>query len=980
MDQSFSVGDYVVEPELNRIRRGSETVALQAKVMQVLVFLARYPKKVLPKERIMRAVWSDTFVTDDVLTHAVSELRKAFGDDPRDPRFIQTIPRKGYRLIAPVFEVESESRYRITERIGRGAMGDVYLAEDSLLKRKVALKFVLREKEEDDTSRRRLRREALAAAALDHPFICKVYDTGQLDGRTFIAMEYVRGRTLKERLAEGPMAPRQALAVAIEIAEALELSHSKGIVHRDLKPSNVILTAQGHVKITDFGIAKRLIRDEGDTHDLGHTLTQTGATPGTVPYMSPEQLSGDEITPASDVFSLGVVLYEMLTGRNPFWRGGEAETTTSILRDAPAPIPESIEAFAPGVGRLLLRMLAKDPRKRPVTGAAVLAFLKGLRVGAMSLAQEMALKTPTEADLEAHPRDASAGPDTLGDRDEGRASPAETGVRKVFSAVAVLIVVLVGAYFLSAILIQTPDSEKILVAVLAPVIREEPTESDEFVAFLVQDAILNRLALVNGVEPVEGPSPAEGATPAEIQRDLVVDEVLLSRVNCQEQECQVSLRRLRDGKTVRGRPTFPVSSDPERALEANDAVTAQVLQLFVEEAEGQQFGSEVDHKDYLVYVDLKRRSDRGERLGNEDLEQAESLTTTSPRFLPIFLLAANVARYSNQVERALSTLRQAEALFPNDPRPVYARVNLEIAQNDFEEAEAALVRLGTISPGDHRTLSARRYFLDAQGRLKEAVLTADELVQRRPTWQNLWALANLQRQLGRVASARHHLEDLNERFPDNPWVINSLAILEMQFGDLAQAEKHLRGLVAGDPSEQELGNMCWALYLAGRFNEARKYCTDALQRDRENAVSLFQMAAIMGALGSMDESRALYSEALTILQSQTRTDPVSRLIEARCLVGVGRIQDAHDKVSDVLRDDVEVWGLYQSAAIYALISEHTDPEKRAQIGLEALVHMARALGKGMHPRWFLIPDFKPLGDTTQFKEVLASTYIPIEGE
>jgi len=209
------------------------------------------------------------------------------------------------------------SHYRILEKIGQGGMGEVYLAQDTTLDRKVALKFLPEELEQDPTTRKRFLREAKSAAALDHPYVCQIHEVGEVEGKSFISMEYVQGTTLKEKLTEGPLPINEALEKAAEIAEALEEAHKQGIVHRDLKPANIMLTLQGHVKVMDFGLAKQVTPVEGQEQEITTALTQQGSTLGTVPYMSPEQVRGQEVDTRSDIFSFGVVLYEMLTGVNP---------------------------------------------------------------------------------------------------------------------------------------------------------------------------------------------------------------------------------------------------------------------------------------------------------------------------------------------------------------------------------------------------------------------------------------------------------------------------------------------------------------------------------------------------------------------------------------------------------------------------------------------------------------------------------------
>jgi serine/threonine protein kinase len=230
-------------------------------------------------------------------------------------------------------------RYTLVELLGDGGMAEVYLAHDNSLDRRVALK-VLRERYADDEEFvERFRREALNAAALNHPGIVQVYDRGRTeDGAFYMAMEYVPGGTLKERMkAEGSLDPHEAADLASQVAEALAVAHERGIVHRDVKPQNVLLAASGEAKVSDFGIARAASSE---------TMTQTNAVLGTLAYMSPEQVRGERVGPASDLYSLGVLLYEMLTGELPY-RGDdpiatamkrlEGEPPTRARRTPPCP-------------------------------------------------------------------------------------------------------------------------------------------------------------------------------------------------------------------------------------------------------------------------------------------------------------------------------------------------------------------------------------------------------------------------------------------------------------------------------------------------------------------------------------------------------------------------------------------------------------------------------------------------------------------
>jgi len=253
-------------------------------------------------------------------------------------------------------------RYRLAEQLGHGGMSEVWLAEDKQLERPVALKLLA-----PHADHRRFEREARAAAALSHPNLERIYEYGEDQGRPYMALEYLPGGTLEERLATGrPIPDEKTASIAADLAAGLAHAHAQGLVHRDLKPANVLFDAEGRAKIADFGIARLAGAD---------TFTEDGTVLGTAGYISPEQAAGDPATPASDVYSFGVILFRLLTGRLPF-EGESALEVAAMHRDLEPPAIELLRPDAPPLlATIATAALAKDPRLRPADGAALVTAL-----------------------------------------------------------------------------------------------------------------------------------------------------------------------------------------------------------------------------------------------------------------------------------------------------------------------------------------------------------------------------------------------------------------------------------------------------------------------------------------------------------------------------------------------------------------------------------------------------------------------------
>jgi serine/threonine protein kinase/tetratricopeptide (TPR) repeat protein len=458
------LGAFELDLRSGELRANDQTIVLQEQPLQILRMLVEREGDLVSREEIRKRLWpNDTIVEfDHSINAAIKNLRRALGDSADEPNYIETLARRGYRLMVPVERVRTDdssgavavadgaavrlqpepsligkkvSHYRVLEVIGAGGMGLVYKAEDLRLGRQVALKFLPEELLTDPAALQRFEREARTASSLNHPNICTIHDIEEHEAKPFIVMELLEGETLRDRLAHAgsdPVPLDELLDIGEQICTGLEAAHGKGIIHRDVKPANIFLTTSGQAKILDFGVAKlvevpdssspnakpdgcgpqveapdfspanaeengrrlqpRLRLRPGSNDDpqrpsatlLEGTLTRTGAGLGTAGYMSPEQIRGENLDARTDLFSFGLVLYEMATGSRAF--GGE---TQAVLHDAiltanPVPAHDLNATLPPKLCAIIGKALEKDRERRYQSAAELRAELEKVQEGSES--------------------------------------------------------------------------------------------------------------------------------------------------------------------------------------------------------------------------------------------------------------------------------------------------------------------------------------------------------------------------------------------------------------------------------------------------------------------------------------------------------------------------------------------------------------------------------------------------------------------
>ncbi|HEX4952283.1 MAG TPA: protein kinase [Thermoanaerobaculia bacterium] len=865
--------------------------------------------------------------------------------------------------------------YRLLGKLGMGGMGEVYRALDERLEREVAIKVIRPESAGDPRARRRFRREARAAASLSHPALVQIHDVLESARGDVLVMELVRGATLAKLLAVGPLPEPRALRLGLEIAEGLAAAHRRGIVHRDLKPANVMVTDEGHAKILDFGLARWIQGEES-------ALSASGALVGSVSAMSPEQAQGGEVGPASDLFALGLLLYQMLAGRHPFAASAPLEQLNRLCSHCHEPL----QALVPGAGTelssLVDRLLEKEPARRPASAARVAREL-ALSLGAAASPEEMSGEGPTPSSARAEWAHEPTRSEVEAPRDEAprvealrRAAPgprpgsssssfSPLRIHRSWSAAVLLATLGLAGYLLGS----GEGPPGLTVAVLAPEVHAEAAGRDgaapgsNLVASAVRASLLRALLFAEGVA-LSAPEQVDAVAggPLGVARALAADELVAAGLDCDAEGCEVLLQRIRgrDGALLWS-ARFSVPLD--RPHLAAEAVTGQLAGAFPDHpARPGAAALEARPEDYAELLALRREAGTREgekRSDDQVLARLAAIRATSPRFLEAFLLEAQVLRRRFQtgrdprdLERALVLAGCAGELAPQDPRTFQLRHELALVAGRLDEAGAALAGLERLQPGDPALLSLRSRLLERQGRPAEALALARQAARRQPSWAHLFRLAGLEKRQGDAAAARRSLAELLRRFPGHYAGTSLLAEIELLGGSLDRAAELYGELVARAPQVTELTNLGLVDLLRRRYDLAAARFAEALAREPKNAFIALNLADARQLAGQAEAARALYGQVLTLLDADpAATTWQHQTTRGQALAHLGRAVEAVSAVQGAVASAPnDPQALFEAALVHALVGD--------RVAAQALAE--RALAQGLEPRWLTLPWFDPL--------------------
>lgn len=752
------------------------------------------------------------------------------------------------------------AHYRIVKQLGAGGMGEVYLAEDLRLERTVALKILPHEVSNDPERLRRFIREAKAASAIDHPNIVHVYEISQIDGIHFIAMQYVEGQTLLTKIDGQPVQGTELIPTMIQITDAMAEAHARGIIHRDLKPGNIMVSNKGHVKILDFGLA-RIDRTATPEASAAPTMTKTdsGVVMGTVAYMSPEQALGKVVDHRSDIFSMGVVFYEMTTGRRPFSGNTPTETIDKIVHGQPEPIlrlnynaPQSLEL-------IVRKCMEKDPDRRYQSASEILIDLKNLKRDLDSSESKGAHPTGTQT-----------------------ITPAASPPKQARRTVLIVLFILAAAAITAIALYRSSSNQKEAIRALA-VLPFENINLDpqtEYLSDGLTDSIINNLSPIRQLRVMARGTvfayKNKEVDPRKVGEELGVDAVVTGKLLQQEDSLVVTVNLVdaRNGAQIWGEQydrkladILPLQSEISKRISEHLSIRQSESEL---ELVSKNYT--VDPAAYQLFLKgqffLMQRTEDGTKKAIPYFEQA---ILKDPSYALAYDGLANCYTFLGITGALLSGLPPREVM-PKAREAVLKALQLDDTLGaahstlghihfnytwDWEAGEKEFKRALELNPNDAHTHGIRALSLLAMGKKEEAFASLERFKELEPGYfpGNLMRIGVFHYWANQYDEAIRQIKTVNEMAPNfaNPYVWLGCVYLEKKDFEKAIAALQ-RAVDLSDRAPVALANLAIANARAGRTQEAERLLVELLDTSRQRYVPEFNIACLYGALGRKDEA------------------------------------------------------------------------------------------------------------------------------